>query len=156
MRPFTVELAIAVRGYDIDFAGIVSNIVYIRWLEDLRMALLAAYFPFSECVRLGVTPIILHTSIDYRHAVRMFDPLVGRIWVTAMGKTRWEIAAEFVVDERVMASAVQRGCFVSLSTGRPTPIPVGLLGPWREWERTGQLPALWNSTTGDRPASGQQ
>lgn len=147
MRPFGVELAIPVRGYDIDFAGIVSNIVYIRWLEDLRMALLATYFPFEECVRLGVTPVILQTTISYHQAVRMFDPVVGRIWVTAMGKTRWEIAAEFVVGERVMASATQRGCFISLATGRPAPIAAGLLGPWREWETTGRLPSPWPTTT---------
>jgi acyl-CoA thioester hydrolase len=144
MRPFGVELAIPVRGYDIDFAGIVSNIVYIRWLEDLRMALLATYFPFEECVRLGVTPVILQTAIAYHQAVRMFDPLVGRIWATAMGKTRWEVAAEFVVGERVMTSATQRGCFINLASGRPAPIPAGLLGPWREWETTGRLPSPWS------------
>ena len=143
MRPFAVELPIPIRGYDIDVAGIVSNIVYIRWLEDLRMALLATYFPFEECVRLGVTPVILHTTIDYHRALRMFDPLIGRLWATAMGKTRWEVAAEFVANDTVAASAKQRGCFVSLSNGRPTPIPAGLVGPWREWETSGRLPSPW-------------
>jgi acyl-CoA thioester hydrolase len=36
-----VELELPIRTYDIDFAGIVSNIVYIRWLEDLRIQMLA-------------------------------------------------------------------------------------------------------------------
>ncbi len=145
MRPFAVEMAIPIHGYDIDFTGIVSNIVYVRWLEDLRMALLATYFPFAECVRLVVTPVILHTTIDYHRAVRMFDPLVGRLWATAMGKTRWEVAAEFVVDERVMASARQRGCFVSLASERPAPVPDGLIRPWREWEAIGRFPMPWGS-----------
>ncbi|GIW07392.1 MAG: acyl-CoA thioesterase [Dehalococcoidia bacterium] len=148
MRPFAVELAIPIRGYDIDFAGIVSNIVYIRWLEDLRTALLATYFPFEECVRLGVTPVILHTAIDYHRAVRMFDPLLGRLWATAMGKTRWEVAAEFVAGEQVMATARQRGCFVSLGNGRPAPIPEGLIGPWRQWEASGRLPEPWSNRAG--------
>jgi acyl-CoA thioester hydrolase len=34
------EQPLPIRTYDIDFAGIVSNIVFIRWLEDLRLALL--------------------------------------------------------------------------------------------------------------------
>jgi acyl-CoA thioester hydrolase len=153
MRPFAVELAIPIRGYDIDIAGIVSNIVYVRWLEDLRMALLATYFPFEECVRLGVTPVILHTAIDYHRAVRMFDPLVGRLWATAMGKTRWEVAAEFVVNDTVMASARQRGCFVSLANGRPRPIPPGLIGAWQEWEATGRLPTPWTSHAEEEPVA---
>jgi len=32
-----VERAIEIKTYDIDFAGIVSNIVYVRWLEDLAL-----------------------------------------------------------------------------------------------------------------------
>ena len=31
------EQPLPIRTYDIDFAGIVSNIVFIRWLEDLRL-----------------------------------------------------------------------------------------------------------------------
>ena len=34
---FLVEMPLKVQGYDIDVAGIVSNIVYVRWLEDLRL-----------------------------------------------------------------------------------------------------------------------
>ena len=30
------EQPLAIRTYDIDFAGIVSNIVFVRWLEDLQ------------------------------------------------------------------------------------------------------------------------
>ncbi len=29
-----IELQLPVKTYDIDFAGIVSNIVYVRWFED--------------------------------------------------------------------------------------------------------------------------
>ena len=31
------EQPLPIRTYDIDFARIVSNIVFIRWLEDLRL-----------------------------------------------------------------------------------------------------------------------
>ena len=34
-KPLEVSLNLPIKTYDIDFAGIVSNIVYIRWLEDL-------------------------------------------------------------------------------------------------------------------------
>ncbi len=49
-RPLEVELTIPVRSYDIDFAGIVSNIVYIRWLEDLRSKWLDEHFSLNKQV----------------------------------------------------------------------------------------------------------
>ena len=33
-KPLYVEKEFEVRTYDIDFASVVGNIVYIRWLED--------------------------------------------------------------------------------------------------------------------------
>jgi len=47
-----IEKEIKVATYDIDFAGIVSNISYIRWLEDLRLAWLEKYFPWVNRLRL--------------------------------------------------------------------------------------------------------
>jgi acyl-CoA thioesterase FadM len=35
-KPLSVELSLNVNTYDIDVAGHVNNIVYIRWLEDMR------------------------------------------------------------------------------------------------------------------------
>ena len=52
-RPLEVELTIPVRSYDIDFAGIVSNIVYIRWLEDLRLKWLDEHFPLDRQFKQG-------------------------------------------------------------------------------------------------------
>ena len=39
------EQPLPIRTYDIDFAGIVSNIVFIRWLEDLRLGLMDQAYP---------------------------------------------------------------------------------------------------------------
>ena len=36
-RQLIAEKEITINAYDIDARGIVSNIVYIRWFEDLRM-----------------------------------------------------------------------------------------------------------------------
>ena len=42
---------IEVNNYDIDAMGIVSNIVYIRWFEDLRTIILNEYMTFSEMMK---------------------------------------------------------------------------------------------------------
>jgi acyl-CoA thioester hydrolase len=46
-EPRIVERALPIRTYDIDFAGIVSNIVYVRWLEDLRLAMMEEAYPIA-------------------------------------------------------------------------------------------------------------
>jgi hypothetical protein len=44
------EQPLPIRTYDIDFAGIVSNIVFIRWLEDLRLGLLDQVYPLTQAL----------------------------------------------------------------------------------------------------------
>ena len=44
------EQPLPIRTYDIDFAGIVSNIVFIRWLEDLRLGLLDQAYPLIRAL----------------------------------------------------------------------------------------------------------
>ncbi|GGG17679.1 acyl-CoA thioester hydrolase [Caldovatus sediminis] len=118
-------LTFPIRTYDIDFAGIVSNIVYIRWLEDLRVELLARSYPLDRMVADGLGPVLLETHIAYRDALTIHDRPEGRMSVAAIGRVRWTVAAEFVSPGtgRVHATARQTGLFVRLATRRPVPIP---------------------------------
>ena len=40
-RAFEVHIPLTVKTYDVDFSGVVSHITYLRWLEDLRLQMLA-------------------------------------------------------------------------------------------------------------------
>ena len=123
------EQPLPIRTYDIDFAGIVSNIVFIRWLEDLRLALLERAYPLVQALAEDVAPILLATRISYRRPVTIADRLVGRMRVAALGRVRWRLAAEFTVAGAVHAEAEQEGLFMRLSTRRPIAIPE----PIRRW-----------------------
>src|SRR6185437_913401 len=102
-KPF-VELNFPPRTYDIDFAGVVNNIVYIRWLEDLRLALMAAIYPVDRALREDAAPILLSTNIEYVKPVTIQDQaLVGRMWVPKMERIRWHVAAEFSVGDAARA-----------------------------------------------------
>src|SRR6201984_898369 len=83
------EQPLPMRTYDIDFAGIVSNIVFIRWLEDLRLGLLDQAYPLIEALAEDVAPILLATRISYRRPVRIGDALLGRMRVVKLGRVRW-------------------------------------------------------------------
>ena len=121
-----IERALPVRTYDIDFAGVVGNIVYVRWLEDLRLALMDEAYPIARALADDVAPILLATRIRYERPVTIQDALTGRMWVVAMAKVRWTVAAEFLVGGRCHAAAEQDGLFIRLSTRRPIAPPLEL------------------------------
>jgi acyl-CoA thioester hydrolase len=125
------EEKLPIRTYDIDFAGIVSNIVFVRWLEDLRLGLMEEAYPLRRALAEDVAPILLETRIAYRRPVTIADRLVGRIRVVALGRVRWRLAAEFAVDATIHAEAEQEGLFMRLSTRRPIAVPE----PIRRWHR---------------------
>ena len=117
------EQKLRIQTYDIDFAGIVSNIVFIRWLEDLRLGLMDEAYPLVQALADDVAPILVSTRIAYRRPVTIGDKLIGRIRVAGLGRVRWRLAAEFTVADKVHAEAEQEGLFMRLSTRRPIAIP---------------------------------
>ena len=117
------ELPLRVQTYDIDVAGIVSNIVFVRWLEDLRLGLMDEAYPLVQALAEDVAPILVSTRIAYRRPVTIADKLVGRMRVASLGRVRWRLAAEFTVGGVICADAEQEGLFMRLSTRRPIAIP---------------------------------
>ncbi|MGA8551918.1 MAG: thioesterase family protein [Stellaceae bacterium] len=117
------ELPLRVQTYDIDFAGVVSNIVFIRWLEDLRLGLMDEAYPLVQALAEDVAPILTATRITYRRPVTIGDRPIGRMRVASLGRVRWRLAAEFIVAAAICAAAEQEGLFMRLSTRRPIAIP---------------------------------
>lgn len=134
-RPFVIELPLQVKTYDIDFSGVVSNIVYVRWLEDLRLLMLATYFPLEKQLEAGFAPVVAHTRIEYKRPVKMFDKPTGRMWVSEMDSRRWVVTAEISVRGKIATTAEQSGLFVDVSHGRPIPIPEELLKKYLEYRQ---------------------
>lgn len=139
-RPLEVVLPLRVGSYDIDYAGIVSNIVYVRWLEDLRLKMLEEHLPLPDQVAEGYAPILLTTHIDYHRALRMFDEPVGRMWVAGLSRLRWTVEAEILIGAERAATATQIGVFLRLDNLRAVPSPAHLR---EKFERAG-------GTFGDR------
>lgn len=121
-----IERALPVRTYDIDFAGIVSNIVYVRWLEDLRLAMMDEAYPIAQALADDVAPILLATRIEYLKPVTIADQLTGIMWAVSMERVRWRLAAEFRVGPALHARAEQDGLFIRVSTRRPIAPPLAL------------------------------
>ena len=143
-RPLLVTLPITPKTYDIDFAAIVHNMVYIRWLEDLRTALLvASHYPIEAMLADGFTPILTQTEIAYQRPVRFGDTVTGRMWLSHLGRTKWTVQAEIVTREHTAVTATQHGYFADLKTLRPIRVPE-------------QLRALYNARAEIEPQSGRK
>ncbi|MBD2037727.1 acyl-CoA thioesterase [Leptolyngbya sp. FACHB-321] len=133
-QPFEIEINLPVRTYDIDFAGIVNNIVYIRWLEDMRLEMLALHFPLNEQIKNGIAPIIVQTRVDYKQAIRIPDTPCGRMWIKAIDSLRWTVNAVILVNGKVAALGEQTGIFVNLQNGKPIRVPKELREKYQEYD----------------------
>jgi acyl-CoA thioester hydrolase len=127
-----VHVPLRVKPYDIDVLGIVSNIVYVRWMEDLRLAMLDAYLPLDQQMADGYLPAILKVEIDYKRPIQLHDELVGFMWLSGLQKLRYEVTAEFRANGHLAAVGRQEGCFVSLKTKKPVRPPAKLVAMYRE------------------------
>ncbi len=130
-RPSLISIPIIVMTYDIDYAQIVHNAVYIRWLEDLRTALIGDVYPIETMLADGISPILTKTEIEYRLPVRFGDDVTGLMWVSDLGRTRWTIESEIRVGEQLRSYARQQGYFADLNSLRPIRIPSHLRDHWQ-------------------------
>ncbi|MBV6646102.1 MAG: acyl-CoA thioesterase [Cyclobacteriaceae bacterium] len=122
-KPLLLQKEISVNGYDIDVLGIVSNIVYVRWFEDLRMYFLDTYYPFQELFEEGKSPVLTDTQVKYHHPLTIHDHPLGEVWMSNVNRSKWECSFEIKAGKRIHCSGVQSGYFVNVESKRPTPIP---------------------------------
>ncbi|MFW9261132.1 thioesterase [Nostoc sp. KVJ20] len=134
-RPLEVVLAIPVKTYDIDFMGIVSNIVYIRWLEDLRLKFLDEHWRLNQQIEQGYTPILAGTEIEYKRPIKIIDQVIGRLWLSNLGRLKWTVQAEILSNNELAAVASQKGGFVSLQNNRLVPIPEELQNKYLQYQQ---------------------
>ena len=53
----------------------------------------------------------------------MIDQVIGRLWLSNLGRLKWTVQAEILSNNELAAVATQKGAFVSLQNSRPIPIP---------------------------------
>ena len=122
-RPLSVELPISVRTYDIDSAGHVSNIVYIRWLEDLRLELFEKHFSLQAFVQENITLVLASTHIEYKRSIRLFDRVTAEMWIESLTNATIKLRAEFFAEGKMTTEAWHTGVFVDLKSLKPRRVP---------------------------------
>ena len=130
-RPLLTERPIDVKGYDVDFLGHVNNAVYVRWMEDLRVAFLYAHCPLRRVIEAGIAPVVHETQIRYLKPVKLFDPVVGRIWCSELGRATLVLHAEIAVDGMIYTEVRQRVMFIDFRIEKPARTPSELAEAFR-------------------------
>jgi len=122
-RPMLIENDIYIKAYEIDSMGIVSNIVYIKWFEDLRHLFLAKYYPYKEMMKEMKSPMLMKTEVEYKKPLTIMDSPVGKLWIGKFGRTKWEMNFEISVGDVIHCTGKQTGCFYDIANNTPTSFP---------------------------------
>lgn len=139
-----LEMDLKILGYDIDVMGIVSNIVYVRWFEDLRFHFLETFYPFDEMFKAHQSPILKNTEVDYKYPLTIYDKPKGRIWVSNLGRAKWEVSIEIQTEKKMHCLGKQIGYFINMEKRRPIPVPERLVEHYRK--ATEKKPVQENKT----------
>lgn len=113
-----LALEIPIYTYDIDFNHHVSNISYIRWMENARLKLLQEVgLPVHEIEQQGFAPLLTRTEISYKQPLYLGDQLRIEISVSKMRKTSGSLRFRFIRnDDELVAEAEQDTLFVATDT----------------------------------------
>lgn len=123
----TVEVDLEIYTFDIDFAGHVSNISYIRWLEIGRLRLLTDVgLPTETLMSDGIVPIVFRTEIDYLSPLKLGEPVHLSLHLSELRGATAKLAFRITSRHRLAARAEQHGVFLTAATGKPRRISTEL------------------------------
>jgi acyl-CoA thioester hydrolase len=141
-RMMTFELAVDVKDADIDELGHASNIVFVRWIQDVAVAHSVAVGLTVEAYRtIGAVFFVRRHEIDYLRPALRGDRLLLRTWIDSVFAAKCLRGTEIVrceADGRetmVARSMTTWGC-VEIASGRPTRIPQAIRAAFESYVRT--------------------
>jgi acyl-CoA thioester hydrolase len=118
MNQKNVEVILNINTYDIDIAGHVNNIVYIKWFENLRTELFDKYFNLNELISNNLYPVVIYTGIKYKKSLQLFDKPLGFMKIENINHGVITLKAEIKLNYKTAASGEQRCVLMNLETGK--------------------------------------
>lgn len=112
----TIEINIEVKTYDIDIAGHVNNIVYIRWIEDLRAELFSQIYPLEKLLEINYYPVVISTELKYKGQIKLFDKPIGKITLENYSHGVIHLKVEIINDNATVFTASQKCVLMNLTS----------------------------------------
>ncbi len=107
-----------IKTYEIDVAGHVNNIVYVKWLEDLRNRLFEQILPVDNLLYWNLYPVVTSTNIVYKKQLKFGDRPSGFIWIEDIKHNMIILKFNFIINESICAFAKQKCVLMNLKNGK--------------------------------------
>jgi acyl-CoA thioester hydrolase len=116
-----IELNLPIYTFHIDFAGHVSNIVYIQWMEIGRLNFLeAAKMPVEQLTQRDIVPVLVSTEIEYKVPLILGDHVRLEVWLSELRRASVRLEFRFYNEADILcASGSQKGLLVHRESMRP-------------------------------------
>lgn len=124
-----VETPVQVMFFDTDCAGVVHNIVYLRFVEIARTYLAEQLgMGLADMASTQLFPVVVRTEIDYRRPAKLGDKLVIHGWLESVERLRFWCAFEVrrPADNTLIATSRQMLAVIQMPAGKPVRLP----GDW--------------------------
>lgn len=118
----TARIPFEIYTFHIDYAGHVSNQVYVQWMEIARLKLLEATGQpvFEMAERRGVIPVLTETQIRYHKPLYFGDTAQAEAWFSELKPASAWVEYRFTNGAgELCASGRQRGVYLYKDTLRP-------------------------------------
>ena len=120
------EMNLRVAWQDIDSAQHVNNAVYLNYIDECGMQVIAAHgWPVTRMLDEGFAILIRRHQIQYRHPAKLEDELRITTWASDIRRstaTR-HYKIERKDDNQQIAFVHSKGVYVNLESGRPARFP---------------------------------
>jgi YbgC/YbaW family acyl-CoA thioester hydrolase len=126
-----IETPVQVMFFDTDCAGVVHNIVYLRFIEIARTLL-------AEQLGMGLVamassqtfPVVVRTEIDYKRPAKLGDQLIIHGRLESVERLRFWCAFEVrrPADGALIATSRQMLAVIQMPAGKPMRLPADWAG----------------------------
>ncbi|MFA6596373.1 MAG: thioesterase family protein [Ignavibacteriaceae bacterium] len=113
-----IEVPLLVNTYDIDVAGHVNNIVYVRWLEDMRNILFTQIYAMEKLLEINHHLVVISSEIKYRKQIKLFDKPVGKMFVHSYSHGMFIFKAEIKIEDHLAFVATQKCVLMNLNKNK--------------------------------------
>ena len=106
-----------VKTYEIDIAGHVNNIVYVKWLEDLRIKLFSQFLPLENLVNEKLYPVVTSTVIHYKKQLKLGDKPCGTMLINFVKHSVMNLKFSIASNGNISAYGEQKCVLMNTETG---------------------------------------
>jgi acyl-CoA thioester hydrolase len=117
-KPLFIEISLNVNTYDIDVAGHVNNIVYIRWLEDMRSLLFSKIFSLKKLLEVNHYIVVVSSEVKYRKQIKLFDKPIGKMLLLSYSHGVLLFKTEITIDNYIAFNATQKCVLMDLKNNK--------------------------------------